>query len=122
MDNLKNPEKEISASEQRKHFEMENAPAPEKRESKYESQVSEELKREIDRMEQDENARAEVEKSKEKIGYLGEQQKIEHLLELAREKGLVYAIQVARRMNEPYLLDVLHDTLAKEGFYKDFTK
>ena len=44
------------------------------------------------------------------------------LLKIAREKGLVYAIQVAKKMNEPYLLDVLHDTLASEGFYKDFKK
>ena len=49
-------------------------------------------------------------------------EKIEHLLETAREKGVVFAIQVAKRMNEPYLLDILHDTLAQEGFYKDFLK
>jgi len=51
---------------------------------------------------------------------LGEKEKIERLLDIAREKGLVFAIQVARKMNEPYLLDILHDTLAQEGFYKDF--
>ena len=41
-----------------------------------------------------------------------------HLLQIARDKGVIFAIQLVRKMNEPYLLDVFHDTLAREGFYK----
>ena len=81
-----------------------------------------ELRREIELMEVDEKTKEEAEKKAKKIEFLGEEDKIEHLLQIAREKGLVFAISVARKMNEPYLLDVLHDTLAREGFYKDFTK
>lgn len=84
--------------------------------------VSRELMREIEMMELDENTKAEAEKAKEKIEFLAEKDKIEHLLRLAQSKGVVFAVQVARRMKEPYLLDLLHDTLAAEGFYKDFTK
>lgn len=116
------PKREISASEQPIHFEQEGA-IPEKREiSPDDKIVSDELRREIEMMELDDKTKAEAEKKAEKIEFLGEKEKIEHLLKMAREKGLVFAIQVARKMNEPYLLDILHDTLAREGFYKDFTK
>ena len=71
-------------------------------------------------MELDDKAKSEAEAKAEKIDFLCEKEKIERLLDIAREKGLVFAIQVARKMNEPYLLDILHDTLAQEGFYKDF--
>ena len=84
--------------------------------------VSAELRKEIEMMELDDELKGEAKKKAEKIEFLGEKEKIEHLLQMAREKGLVFAIQVARKMNEPYLLDILHDTLAQEGFYKDFTK
>lgn len=53
---------------------------------------------------------------------LGEEKKIEHLLALAKKKGVVYAVNVAKKMNDPYLLDMLHDLLAKEGMYKSFLK
>ena len=122
-ENIKTPEKEISAGEQQPRFEYEKEKIPETKESRKEDEiVSAELRREIEMMELDEKAKAEVEKTREKIEFLGEKEKIEHLLEIAKKKGLVFAVQVARRMNEPYLLDILHDTLAREGYYKDFTK
>jgi hypothetical protein len=97
--------------------------APEAREVlKADKIVSDELRREVEMMELDDSTKAEAEKAKEKIEFLDEKDKIERLLDIARQKGLAFAIQVARKMNEPYLLDVLHDTLAREGFYKDFTK
>jgi len=96
---------------------------PEKRAEKKEDRiVLGELRQEIEKMELDDNGKVEAEKAREKISFLGEKEKIDHLLELARQKGVVFAIQVARRMNEPYLLDILHDTLAQEGYYKDFQK
>jgi len=96
---------------------------PEKRaETKEDRIVLGELRQEIEKMELDDNGKVEAEKAREKISFLGEKEKIDHLLDLARQKGVVFAIQVARRMNEPYLLDILHDTLAQEGYYKDFQK
>lgn len=84
--------------------------------------TSAELRREIEMMEIDGSQKEEAQKKAKKISFLGEQDKIEHLLQLAREKGVVFAVSVARQMNEPFLLDVLHDALANEGFYKDFSK
>ena len=114
------PERRIPAVEQEERIEQELS--PEKKEAKEDRIVLNELRQEIEKMEMDDNAKAGVEKTKEKIEFLGEKEKIEHLLDLARQKGVVFAIQVARRMNEPYLLDILHDTLAQEGYYKDFQK
>ena len=53
---------------------------------------------------------------------MGEKEKIEHLLKIAREKGVVFAIKVAKEMKDPHILDILHDILAKEGYYKDFAR
>jgi len=94
---------------------------PEKKEiTKSDEIITAELKRELDLMEMDPNLKKGVEAEKEKISFLGEKEKIEYLLKIAREKGLVFAIQIARKMNEPFLLDLLHDTLAREGYFKDF--
>jgi hypothetical protein len=104
-------------------FEMQQTPMPEKKETVSEDQIiSEELKREIEMMEADETTKAEAEKKAQKIEFLGEKEKVEHLLEVAKEKGVLFAIQVAKKTNEPYLLDLLHDILAREGYYKNFVK
>lgn len=116
---IKNPEKPVSSGEQHIAFKPEGEQAQEKNKiSPDDERVSAELRREIEMMQIDDKAKVDVEKTKEKIEYLGEKEKIEHLLQIAREKGLVFAIQIAKKMNEPYLLDVLHDTLAREGFYQ----
>ncbi len=112
-------EKDIPVSEQEVSFRQEGEKKIEKKEiSPDDKIVSAELRREIEIMEVDDKTKAEAEKKAQKIEFLGEKEKIEHLLKIAREKGVFFAIQVARRMNEPYLLDILHDTLAQEGFYK----
>ena len=118
---IKAPEKINSSGEQTVHFKQEIEKNLEKNiPSEDDKIVSEELRRQIEMLELDPTKEKDIEVEKEKIGYLGEKEKIEHLLKTAREKGLVYAIQLVRSMNEPYLLDVLHDTLAREGYYKDF--
>ena len=53
---------------------------------------------------------------------LDDEKKIKKLLELAKTKGVAYAIGVAKKLDDPYVLDILHDTLAKEGYYKSFLK
>lgn len=105
------PEKKIEVQEE----------AREKAEvRKYERILSEELKREIDVMNTNPELKHEVEIEKQKIGYLAEDEKLKNLMSLVREKGLFFAINVAQKMNDPFLLDLLHDTLANEGYFKDF--
>lgn len=123
QEDIKTPEKKVPSGQEVEHFDWDKEKKIEKREiSPDDKIVSSELRREIEMMELDDATKDEAEKKAKKIEFLGEKEKIEHLLQIAREKGVVFAVQVARRMNEPYLLDILHDTLAREGFYKDFTK
>ncbi|MFH1968176.1 MAG: hypothetical protein ABIJ84_02220 [bacterium] len=115
--------REISASEQRIELEKDAGTVPEKREILEEEKlISEELKREIELMEMNEELKDEAKNKAKKIGFLGEKEKIERLLQIAREKGVVFAIQTAKAMNDPYLLDIFHDMLAREGYYKQFMK
>lgn len=45
--------------------------------------------------------------------------KIEKLLSLAKTKGIVYAVHVAKKIGDPYLIDALHDELIAQGYYHD---
>ena len=123
IEEVKLPEKGTQTGEQAVHFEQEGMKVPERKEiSQDDKVVSAELRREIEMMEVDEATKGDAKKKAEKIEFLGEKEKIEHLLLMAREKGVLFAVQVAKRMNEPYLLDVLHDTLAREGLYRNMKR
>ena len=52
------------------------------------------------------------------IKQLDEEKKIQKLLDLAKAKGVEYAINVAKKTEDAYLIDVLHDKLVQEGYYK----
>jgi len=120
-DNIAHPERKISADLQKMELKKEGEPIVEKKEiSPDEKAVTAELRREIEMMELDADLREEAKKKAQKIEFLGEEEKIEHLLQVAREKGVVFAVKVAKNINEPYILDILHDILAKEGYYKEF--
>jgi len=120
---LESQKEKAPAGEQDVHFRQEMEKKIERREMSPDDKiVSAELRREIEMMKLDDTTKKDAEAKAEKIEFLGEKEKIEHLLKIARERGLVFAIHVAKKMNEPYLLDILHDTLAREGYYKDFTK
>jgi hypothetical protein len=117
------PERKISASEQKNNFGREKAVIPERKEiSQEEKLISSELMREIELMEADEKTSEQAHKKAKKIQILGDEEKIEHLLKIAHEKGVLFAVQVAKKMNDPYLLDVFHDLLAREGLYKKLAK
>jgi len=118
-ENLKVPEKEIIDTESLLDFDVEKLDTvPKKEISEQEKNVADSLRREIELMEADGGLKEEAKKKALKIEFLGEQEKIEHLLDIAREKGVVVAIKTAMEMKDPYLLDILHDILAQEGFYK----
>lgn len=55
----------------------------------------------------------EVNQDVEVVGALEEAEKQVHtLVELAQVKGVAHAVRVARRMNDLYVLDTMHDELA----------
>lgn len=87
-----------------------------------EEMVNKELRREIELMNLDESLKVEAQKRAAKIQVLADDDKLKKLLETAQEKGVVFAIKVAKSMNDPFLLDSLHDLLAQNGYYKNFSK
>ncbi len=120
---IKIPEKRVPTPEQEARFDWDKEKKIEKKElTEDEKIISEELKREIDLMQVDDNLKKEAEQKANKIQFLADDDKLKKLLELAREKGVIFAIQVAKKMNDPFLLDTLHDILAKEGYYQKFMK
>jgi len=108
-----NLQEQINSSEQEK---------TEKIDAKEDAIVSAELRREIELMNVDDNLKKLAEQKANKISFLADDDKLKHLLQVAKEKGVLFAIQTAKKMNDPFLLDTLHDALAREGYYKDFTK
>jgi len=46
--------------------------------------------------------------------------KLKYLMDLASEKGVFYAVEIAKKLNDPYVLDVFHDNLASNEQYKNF--
>jgi len=114
--------KETSAAEHRAEFESE--PAPEKKETSSEEQfIAKELKREIELMKIDPELEKEAENKSKEIEFLGEKDKIEYILQVAREReDPVLAIKLAVKTKDAFILDIVHDTLAKEGFYRKFMK
>jgi NAD kinase len=85
---------------------------------KEEADIKEELQQELAKMNLDDNLKAAAEQKAKKIQVLGDDEKIQHLLNLVKQKGVIFAIGVAKSMNDPYILDIFHDILVKEGLYK----
>ena len=74
-------------------------------------------------MELDDNLKEQAAQKAREIQTLGEEGKIKNLLEIAKDKGIAFAIRVAKQMNDSYVLDTFHDLLVKEWFtYKQFLK
>lgn len=122
-ENINNPEKKYPAGEQAVHFGQEAEKKVEKKEvSPDDKKVSAELRREIEMMSLDDNLKKIAEQKANKISFMADDDKLKNLLQIAKIKGVVFAVKVAKSMNDPFLLDALHDMLAQEGYYKDFTK
>lgn len=123
QENIKAPEKSFSDKEQAVPLEHKEESPLEKREMRKEDEiVSAELRREIEMMALDDNLKKQAEQKVQKISFLADDDKLKNLLKIAKDKGVLFAIHVAKRMNDPFILDTLHDTLSREGYYKDFIK
>lgn len=90
--------------------------------SERERVIREELEREIAMMELSPELKEEAKKKAKEIESLDERGKLKRLLDLAQEKGVGFAVGVARNMADPHTLDTLHDILAKDELYKKFMK
>ncbi len=93
---------------------------PEEKEA--ERVIREKLAKEIEEMKIPPELAVEARKKAKKIKDLDQKGKLKRLLELAQDKGVSFAVEVAKDMKDPFILDVFHDILAKEGLYKKFKK
>jgi len=73
-------------------------------------------------MDLDDNLKIHMQSQAQEIQSLEENEKVKSLLKIAKEKGVIFSVNVAKKMNDPYILDTFHDVLAKEGYYKEFLK
>ena len=80
------------------------------------------VRQEIDNMDLDDNLKIHMQSQAQEIQSLEENEKVKSLLKIAKEKGVIFSVNVAKKMNDPYILDTFHDVLAKEGYYKEFLK
>ena len=64
----------------------------------------------------------EIKEEKQQIETLEKEGKLNRLLNIAEERGAPFAVGIAKQMNDPYILDALHDILVRKGFYKKFLK
>jgi len=48
--------------------------------------------------------------------------RINKLVEVAKEQGIFFAVEVAKKSSDPYTLDVFHDLMAKDGFFQRFKR
>ena len=110
----------VSPKEMGEQFSVDQEPVKESENPEIAPQ--QELKKKIEEMHLDPNLAQQSKTHANDISSLPEKEKLETLLKSAKEKGVIYAINEAKNMNNPYLLDTFHDLLAKEGYYKEFTK
>lgn len=87
-----------------------------------EETIKRQIIKEIEMMELTPELQDEAVQKAKKIEFLGEKEKLEHLLKIAKERGVEFAVKVAENMNDHYVLDIFHDILVKEGFYKKFLR
>ena len=85
-----------------------------------EKEERKEMEKEIEKVKLSPQAKVQAQKQADDIKKGTVQGKIQHLLDLAQSQGLAYAVEVVRKMDDPYLLDLFHDILAKEGLFKKF--
>jgi len=88
--------------------------------SEEEIKEKEELLRRITEAELPLELSLEAEKEADKLREGTVKERIEKLLELAEEKGLLYAVEVAKKAENPLVMDLFHDILAKNGLFKRF--
>jgi len=120
---IKQPSGESLSPEQKVEFYQEGIKIEKKESTREEIMTKEAIKREIEKIEMVESLQEEADEKAKKIQTLGEEEKIEHLLEVAKDKGIAFAIRVGKQMNDDFVLDTFRDILVKEwGSYKQFLK
>lgn len=78
------------------------------------------LKKKVEAMELEEEMKPQVSAKVQDTQDLDDEEKIQYLIKLAQTKGAIFAVKIAQKMDNPYILDSLHDALIENGQYKKF--
>ena len=89
---------------------------------KKEKLVREKLKEEAMKIRMSFKLKEEAKKKAKQIKNLDTKERLRYLLVLAEEKGVSFAVRIARNMKDAYTLDLFHDILARDKLYKKFPK
>lgn len=108
-------------------FEEEKEKGKEKPELTFEEEAAQKEKEELKRVLEKEvlSPREQEEAQREAEIILKEETvkgQISHLLDLAKAKGFVFAVESAKKTDDPYLLDLFHDILTRDELYKSFLR
>ncbi|MFA5386243.1 MAG: hypothetical protein WC297_01000 [Candidatus Paceibacterota bacterium] len=90
--------------------------------SETEKQEKEKIREEIKRVNFQQTDEEEAQKEAESLKTKALPGKIDRLFELAKDKGLFFALKIAESTGDGYLIDVFHDLLAKDSFFKKFVQ
>lgn len=82
--------------------------------------IKDQLQKEVEKIKLSPSLKDDVQQKAVQIQSLTPKGKLQKLLQLAQDRGVAFAVTVAKNMNDPYTLDTFHDTLAKEGLYQKF--
>lgn len=84
--------------------------------------IREKLEEEVEMIESNPQLQEEAEEKSEDIKKLDAEGKLRGLFGLAQTKGVAFSIATARAMNDAYILDIFHDLLIQDGYYKKLSK
>lgn len=101
---------------------VEQGSTQEKKEGYSDQVLDEKLRQQLEKIDADDSLKTSTQSNAQDLKSLQDKEKIEKLLKIAKDKGVIFAISVAKKMNDPFVLDALHDLLVKEGLYKSFLK
>ena len=118
---IKEPFKEIPDTEKVSEVFSQELESAEKKETP-ERDDFQQLKDSVEKMDLSDDLKKQANVTAQSIKSLDLEKKMKQLLELAKQKGVIYAVHVAKNMDDPYVLDMLHDMLAQDGLYKSFLK
>lgn len=79
-----------------------------------------ELEEELKKLEITYQEKIEAQREAERLRKEEAKKQIERLFSIAQEKGLSYAIEVAKSMKDPFILDLFHDLLAQNQTFRRF--
>lgn len=79
-----------------------------------------ELKEAIEKTDIDDSLKIQASGHAQSVKEAPDTERLKKLIDIAAAKGIAYAVHVAQKTGDAYLVDALHDALAQDGLYNKF--